>query len=65
MKNQLDFCKFFQDIEANPTAIVPRLTVRQFYQAKEHLAGCDACYNRVERVNARAPKQEYPNGGNN
>lgn len=53
----MDWCKFFADIEANPYGITPRITVRQLYEAQEHVRNCDSCNLRVERVNARAPKE--------
>jgi len=54
----INWCEFFQGIESNPTAIVRPITIRQFYQAKEHLNNCDVCYNRSERVLSKAPKVE-------
>ncbi len=53
-----DFCKFFRDIEADPFAKIKGLTVRDLWKAKEHIMGCDTCYNISERVLARAPKED-------
>ncbi len=66
MENQInDWCKYFADIEANPAVHPPRLTIRQFLQAREHLYGCDTCFNRSERVVAQAPKEQFPERGTN
>jgi hypothetical protein len=65
MTDPVDFCKYFADIEANPAAKAPRLTIRQFLQAKEHLYTCDPCFNRTERVIAKAPKEIFPQRGIN
>lgn len=51
-----DFCQFFAAIEKDPTALIAGITVRDQLQAAEHLSNCDACYNRSERVLAKAPK---------
>ncbi len=63
--NKMDFCKFFSDIEKDPTAIVPPMTVRQLLEAREHVMGCDTCFNRTERVLKKAPKKSdigfFPN----
>lgn len=64
MNDPIDFCKYFADIEADPAAVPPRLTVRQFLQAQEHVYGCDACYVRMERVAARQ-SQQFPERGIN
>ncbi len=59
MRNQIDWCKFFANIEANPKAYPPRLTVRQQLQAREHLYGCDVCFNRSERVLAKPRQNKF------
>jgi hypothetical protein len=64
-QNNIDWCNFFSTIERNPSAITPRLTVRQFIQAREHLYGCDTCFNRVERVMTKMPKVQFPEQGTN
>jgi hypothetical protein len=65
MQDPIDFCKYFADIERDPRAHPPRLTIRQFYAAREHVQNCDNCYNRTERVLARAPKTPFPMPGEN
>lgn len=65
MIDPVDFCKYFSDIEADPSAIAPRLTIRQFLQAREHIYGCDVCFNRSERVLVKAPKDVFPSQGTN
>lgn len=49
----MDFCEFFRNIEADPYAITPPITVREFIQLRDHLHSCDTCYNRSERVLAK------------
>lgn len=61
----MDWCKFFADIEKDPTAKVPDITVRQLFQAKEHVQGCDSCFNRTERTLAKQPKQQFPERSQN
>lgn len=63
--SQIDFCKFFSDIEANPEAITPQLTIRQFFQARVHVYNCDTCFNAAQRVLAQAPKDTFPDMGTN
>lgn len=53
----MDWCKYFSDIEADPSAITPRITVRQLLEAREHAHNCDVCNNRIERVLARVDKR--------
>lgn len=65
MKEPVDWCSYFANIEKDPTVITPSITVRQFYQAKQHVQDCDVCFNRAERVLARAPKEEFPKRNEN
>ena len=53
-----DYCRFFADIEANPTAIIDDLTIQEFLEARDHLYSCDACFNRSERVLKNNPKNQ-------
>lgn len=52
----INWCKFFADIEADPTKIVKGLTVRQMIQAKLHINECQDCMDRADRVLANKPK---------
>jgi len=61
----INWCTYFANIEENPKAITPKLTVRQFMEAREHLHRCDVCFNRSERVLAAAPKDVFPKSGEN
>jgi hypothetical protein len=54
-----NYCKYFADLEADPYAIPPQMTVREFLGAKEHVKVCDVCSNRVDRVLATAPQEEF------
>jgi len=46
-----EWCTFFAAIEANPKEIIkPNLTIREMFEAKDHLNNCDVCYNRSLRV---------------
>lgn len=57
MDSPVDWCKYFQDIERDPRAITPRITVRQWLEARNHIQNCDPCSNRVDRVLASAPPE--------
>lgn len=61
-KRKIDFCKYFADIEADPSAKTLHLSVREFLQAKQHVYDCDVCYNRMLRVTA---KEQYPDRSQN
>lgn len=65
MDSPIDWCRYFADLEEDPVAHPPRLTVREFIQAREHIHGCDNCHNRVERVLARDPGPQFPYRGMN
>lgn len=62
---EFDMCKFFADVEADPHAVTPPITVRQFNQLREHMFDCDTCYNRVQRVFADNPNDSTPMPGLN
>ena len=62
---RIDWCKFFADIERDPKAITPRITVRQLLEAREHVSVCGACGDLVGRVLAKAPKEGFPRQGEN
>lgn len=59
-RRKIDWCSYFKKLEDDPSAMTPNITVREFMQAREHLYGCDACFNRSERVIAKAPKDPFP-----
>lgn len=61
----MDWCTFFSNIERDPAAITPRITIRQMLEAKNHLQSCDLCYDRSERVLAKEPKDDTPKIGFN
>ena len=65
MAEKIDWCKYFGDIEKDHSAITPRITIRQLYEAREHVRGCDACNVRVNKVLAQAPKERFPERGEN
>jgi hypothetical protein len=50
-----DMCKFFRDIEANPKKLIIGLKVRDYLALKNHIDGCDSCYNIVQRVDSSNP----------
>lgn len=52
----MDYCEFYRNIEKDPTAIVPKMTVGQWFEAREHLFNCESCYLSSERVLAKAPQ---------
>ncbi len=43
----MNFCEFFKNIEKDPEAITPRLTVRELLQAREHIKTCQPCHDIV------------------
>lgn len=53
-----DWCKYFADIEADPTALTPQITVREYLQARDHLQNCDVCFNSSERVLSKYSKNK-------
>jgi hypothetical protein len=63
--NDINWCEFFQKIEKDPSAITPRITIRQILQARNHVYDCDVCFNRTERILAKAPKESLPKHGEN
>lgn len=65
MEDPIDWCRYFADIEKDPAAITPQLTIRQWMQMQDHVAGCDNCNLRIERVMAQMPKDEFPERGMN
>jgi hypothetical protein len=53
-----DWCKFFRDVEADPTKTHTDIRVRELIEGREHLGSCDVCNCRVERVLAKAPRND-------
>jgi hypothetical protein len=50
-----EWCVFFQDINNDPAAITPRLTVRDLMAAKDHIHNCKVCMAIVDKVLGDAP----------
>lgn len=46
----MNWCEFFAKIEENPSALIKGLTVRDYYEMRDHMNNCDVCYNVTERV---------------
>lgn len=57
MNEDMDFCKFFEDIEKDPSSSIPSITVRDLLRARAHIQTCETCAQRAERVLADAPPQ--------
>lgn len=53
-----DWCKFFREMEADPSAIVHGMTIGNYIDGSEHVKVCDSCNVIVERVTANAPKED-------
>ena len=53
-----NWCEFFANIEKDPKAITPRLTVRDLLAAKEHIDSCKDCSDSMDRVLANAPPEK-------
>lgn len=61
----MDWCRYFLDIQKDPEAITPRITVRQLLEAREHVYKCDQCFEITQRVLADAPTERFPERGTN
>ncbi len=48
--DKMDYCAYFKSIEADPSAIAPPITVRQFQEVKLHLLQCDKCWEITEKL---------------
>ncbi len=59
MSEPLDFCKLFQNIEADPHAPV-HMTVGQHLAAAYHARECGECAAIVERVATSYPEETGP-----
>ena len=59
MRNFDEWCDFFKDIEADPTAITPLLTVRDLQEAKAHATECRDCSAIIDRVLASEPPKTF------
>lgn len=57
MRSFSEWCQFFQDIEKNPRAIVPPLTVRDYLEAEQHMAKCKDCQDSSDRVLSQEPPE--------
>lgn len=56
-----NFCRYFANIEKDPKAVTPQMTVGEFLQARIHVGECKACAECVDRVLDVAPQGEGPN----
>ena len=55
MRTDAEWCEFFRDIDKDPAAITPRLTVRDLLAAKAHVHKCADCDAVLDRVLGDAP----------
>lgn len=55
-----EWCKFFADIEKDPSAIVTNFRIRDYLEARAHMDDCMTCQESAERVLART-SQNPPN----
>lgn len=60
MRTYDEWCVFFADIEKDPKAITPRLTIRDMLAARDHVANCQVCTDSIDRVLESAPPEEPP-----
>lgn len=58
MKTFDEWCKWFADIEKDPTAPVVGVTLRTLLLARVHLAECQPCSDSYDRVMAKAPPED-------
>lgn len=61
----MDWCKFFADIQRNPDAITPPITVRQLQEAREHVRECTTCWAITEKVVKENEEPEFPERSKN
>lgn len=61
MRSFEQWCEFFADIEADPSAPIIGLTLCDYILASCHLEECRECQDRQERVLSKAPPE---NSGN-
>lgn len=54
-----DFCKYIRDIETNPRAIAPALTIREFIQLRDHVYKCAECLKCVENTLEKATPEDF------
>ncbi len=54
-----NWCQFFRDIEKDPTAIVPPMTIGDMYKARAHVEGCPRCFSIMNRLADEAPDKPY------
>lgn len=57
MRTYDEWCVFFQNIEKDPSAITPRLTVRDMIAARAHIDECKWCSASMDRVLSSAPPE--------
>jgi hypothetical protein len=60
----MDCCKFFQQIEADPEAIITDLTIGEYLMARNHLIDCEECNAIVDRVINKYPEERNRIGFN-
>lgn len=61
----MDYCEFFDKVTKAPKDPVKGLTVRDFLGARAHLAGCEKCLAKVDKVLADNPPPLFPKRGKN
>lgn len=57
-EKEIDYCQFMRDIEADPSAKVAPLTIRQFLKLRDHAIQCIECYRIVQEVSSSAPEKD-------
>jgi hypothetical protein len=61
MRTYDEWCTFFANIELDPKAITPRLTIRDMLAARAHIGECQTCADSVDRVLDSAPPENPMN----
>ncbi len=56
MKKEFDCCQFVREMERNPLKKVSRLSIRQFFQLRNHIPKCHECDRITEKIINENPK---------
>ena len=46
----MNWCKFVTNIEKDPNAIVPKITIGQYLELREHVHNCQNCWDSMNRT---------------
>jgi hypothetical protein len=55
-----EMCEYFKKVAADPSALAPPLTVREFLQLRQHILVCQECSDLVDKTLENAPPDRGP-----